>query len=156
MDLGLFFLGLLLFVGVLFDYVGLENSNNGILDGLNASVYQNWANFLTKIIQSLHSRPPDPLVLILSHQENQLRNQQRPKMLLNLRRKPVNTRQSLLILRKHTPILRLQVPNRQVCVTVADLDSDVVVEELVVFLEDLVCSLEVRSKFQRTGFGELA
>lgn len=33
----------------------------------------------------------------------------------------------------------------------AYLDSDIVVEELIVLFKDLVCSLEVRNEFQWTG-----
>jgi hypothetical protein len=38
---------------------------------------------------------------------------------------------------------------------VHDLDSDVIVEELVVILEDLVCLLKILDKFNGAYFGKL-
>lgn len=77
-------------------------------------------------------------------------------MLFNFRRESLNAWKAFLVFWKHATVFRLQISNCQVCVTVAYLNSNIVVEKLVVFFQNFMGSFKMRCKLHGASFSELS
>jgi hypothetical protein len=76
-------------------------------------------------------------------------------MLFDFRRESLNAWKAFLVFWKYATIFRLQISNCQVCVTVAYLNSNIVVEKLVVLFQNFMGSFKMRCKLDGASFSEL-
>ena len=111
---------------------------------------------LYKIIDAFDSSTSHLIVVVFAHDGEQTRHNHSPEMFLQRLRVPDYAGESFLDGRNRAVVSGLDETDGEIGVAVANLNANILIKMLVMFLEQSVCFLKVGSELERTRLSEFS
>jgi hypothetical protein len=156
MDIGFILILFFFLLLVILFHLSFQQSLDSLGKRSDVTVDEGRAEFFDEIVNALHCSSSDLIIVIFGHDGEKTRHDNCAEMLLKGLWVPGCTWKTLLDWWNHTVIPGFDESEGKIGVAMADLDTNILIEVLVVFLEQPVGLFKIGSELQGTSLSELA